>query len=461
MSPTLEPRSHHSTAPAGRMTHAMRAALPTGEIVLRVGWVQEGRVVEERRLRRGQTLSVGSSEKCDFTLGSEGAPRFLRVFGWTAKSARLHVDERISGRVVLESGVCDLDQLRARARAVDLQRGARGKLVIGNAALLFQVVLEAPRPAHPQLPLSLKQRPLEVDWLTTIVGALSFLLHFGVVGALYSDWADPVLDDDLVIAGLVDAIALPTPPPLEDTQSTPDPAAATTAPTPTPKPEPGPRDSGRRGPNENSKDTARADQAGLARELQTLALETVGTLGSEGPATRDVLRDGDLPLGPLDEAARDARGVSSPAELALSSGGPVSPGPESGRLADLANPRRALSEGTGRLDRPRGPTGTTTLSPPATTGIVPDAERVIYGLRSAFRRCYQRGLDQYPDAEGAVRLTFVIQSNGDPGSVGAAPSGNLPPSIVSCIQGHARSAQFAPPEGGSAVVVAPVILKKQ
>ena len=102
-----------------------------------------------------------------------------------------------------------------------------------------------------------------------------------------------------------------------------------------------------------------------------------------------------------------------------------------------------------------------TVTPPTKTGIAPNAERVIFGLRPAFRRCYQRGLDQYPDAEGAVRLTFAIGPNGEPANVGAAASGNLPPMIVCCIQTHARSAQFDPPEGGSAVVVAPVILKKQ
>jgi hypothetical protein len=438
----------------------MRAA-PAGEVVLRVGWVQDGRVVEERKLRRGQTLSVGSSEKCDFTLEPAGAPRLLQLFGWKGKTARLELDARVSGRVVLESGAYDLEQLRGRARAIDLRHGARGKLLIGNAGVLFQVVLEAPRPARPQLPLSLERRPIEVDWLTTIVGALSFLLHFGVVGTLYSDWADPVLDDDLVIAGLVDAIALPSPPPIEDAESTPEPTATSTAPAPNPKPAPpAPESGGRRSPSESGI-TAPSDQAALSRELQTLALETVGTLGSEGPATRDVLRDSDLPLPALDAAARDPRGVSGTANLALASGGPVRPGAESGRLADLGNTRRAVSGDTGHLDRPRGPTASTTLSPPATTGIVPDAERVIYGLRAAFRQCYQRGLDHYPDAEGAVRLTFVIQSNGEPASVGAAPSGNLPPSIVSCIQGRARSAQFAPPEGGSAVVVAPVILRKQ
>ena len=456
----LDPRSNPAPAHAGRMTRAMRAALPTGEIVLRVGWMQDGRLVEERRLRRGQTLSVGSSEKSDFTLAAKGAPRLVQLFSWTGKTARLHLAEGVAGRVVLQSGAYDLGQLRARARSIDLERGARGKLLVGDAALLFQLVVEAPRPARPQLPLALKRRPIEVDWLTTILGALSFLLHFGVVGALYSDWADPVLDDAVVIAGLVDAIALPPPPAVESAEPDANPAPAATATTPVAKPEPGARDSGRT-PNRSPTSASPSDQAALNRELETLAFETVGTLGREGPATRDVLRDGDLPLPALDGAARDARGVSSPGELAVSSGGPVRPGTESGRLADLAGTRRAVNGDTGRLDRPRGPTASTTLSPPSTTGIVPDAERVIYGLRAAFRQCYQRGLDQYPDAEGAVRLTFAVQSNGEVSNVAAASSGNLPPAIVSCIQSRARSAQFAPPEGGSAVVVAPVILRKQ
>jgi hypothetical protein len=145
----------------------------------------------------------------------------------------------------------------------------------------------------------------------------------------------------------------------------------------------------------------------------------------------------------------------------VSSGRAIHPGSEGRPLADLGNTRRAVSSDTGHLERPRGPIGSVAVNPPSKTGSVPDAERVIYGLRAAFRQCYQRGLDQFPDAEGAVRLTFAVGPNGEPTNVGAASSGNLPPSIVSCIQGRARNAQFAPPEGGSAVVVAPVILRKQ
>jgi hypothetical protein len=142
------------------------------------------------------------------------------------------------------------------------------------------------------------------------------LLHFGVVGALYSDWADPVLDDAVVIAGLVDAIALPPPPAVESAEPNANPAPAATATTPVAKPEPAGRDSDRP-PNRNPTSRWPSDQAALNRELETLAFETVGTLGREGPATRDVLRDGDLPLPALDAAARDSRGVSGPGHLAL------------------------------------------------------------------------------------------------------------------------------------------------
>jgi hypothetical protein len=455
MNPTPQPRSNETTERIGRMTRAMRAALPAGETVLRVGLMQDGRIMEERRLRHGQSLSIGSSEKCDFTIASQDAPRFLQIFSWTGKTARLHLTEQVSGRLLLESGACDLTGLR---RTVELARGTRGKIVIGGAALLFQLVVEPPRPARPQLPLSLKSRPLEVDWLTTIVGALSFLLHFGVVGTLYSDWADSVLDEGLVISGLVDAVALPPPPMVEQAESSETPTATTATAAPKPQRAPVARDSGQRTANRNPADAA---QAGLSHELQTMAFETIGSLNTEATATSDVLRDGELPTGPLDAAARDARGISGSPELALRTGGPLRPGREHGSLVDLGNTRRAVGTDTGHLERPRGPTGNVTVPPPTKTGIAPNAERVIYGLRAAFRQCYQRGLDQYPDAEGAVRLTFAIGPNGEPANVGAAPSGNLPPMIVSCIQTRARSAQFEPPEGGSAVVVAPVILKKQ
>jgi len=242
----------------------------------------------------------------------------------------------------------------------------------------------------------------------------------------------------------------------DTTPASPSPSPSTTAPNRVATP--GPRTDGRNTTNPQPS----AAQAALGRELEALAFETVGTLGREGPATRDVLRDsGDLPFGALDDVAQNERGVSGPANLSVGPSRALRPGTESGKLSDLGNTKRADSADTGHLERPRGPTGNVNVAPPTKTGAVPNAERVIFGLRAAFRQCYQRGLDQFPDAEGSVRLTFSIGPNGEPSSVGAAPSGNLPGSVVSCIQGRAQSAQFDAPEGGGAVVVAPVILRKQ
>jgi hypothetical protein len=51
-----------------------------------------------------------------------------------------------------------------------------------------------------------------IDWKTTVIGALSFLLHFGALGSLYSDWMDPVVDDDLHASALIQAVReLPRP----------------------------------------------------------------------------------------------------------------------------------------------------------------------------------------------------------------------------------------------------------
>ena len=40
---------------------------------------------------------------------------------------------------------------------------------------------------------------------------------FMAIGAIYSDWLDPVIDDEVSVAGLVDSVKnLPPPPPIEE-----------------------------------------------------------------------------------------------------------------------------------------------------------------------------------------------------------------------------------------------------
>jgi len=56
----------------------------------------------------------------------------------------------------------------------------------------------------------------QIDWNLTIIAAFSFMLHFGLIGAMYSDWMDPIITDDANIQGLIDLAKSVPPPPVEE-----------------------------------------------------------------------------------------------------------------------------------------------------------------------------------------------------------------------------------------------------
>jgi hypothetical protein len=139
------------------------------------------------------------------------------------------------GRLALASDITDIPTGRAR---VKLTEEARGKIVIGDTTFLFQFVAPPPVQPRPQLPLAVKGGIAStIDWTLTIIAAFSFLLHFGLVGAMYSDWMDPVVGDDFNVAGLVDLMKnIPAPPVVEPVDTNPVATATSTATAVAPKP---------------------------------------------------------------------------------------------------------------------------------------------------------------------------------------------------------------------------------
>src|SRR4029079_17934061 len=81
------------------------------------------------------------------------------------------------------------------AYKVRLTEDSRGKVVIGDTTFLFQFVAPPPIQPKPQLPVAVLRGASSIDWNTTIIAALSFLFHFMLLGAVYSDWLDPGIDD--------------------------------------------------------------------------------------------------------------------------------------------------------------------------------------------------------------------------------------------------------------------------
>jgi hypothetical protein len=334
-------------------------------------------------------------------------------------------------------------------------------------------VLRAQKPTL--RPAVLKQGLLdELDWKTTFIAAFSFLFHFGAIGSLYADWTDPVIDDEVRVAQLVESLAqLPGALQVEE-KSAPDPAESGA-----PK-EASPRATAAVTKSVNGAPTraSGADKSGSPRPMsevaahhladQITALDGVMRLGLNAPgrATDGVLREGNMPLALLDGIAGNAAGVRSGDGLALqlegSRGGVIRPGQLGDRtLAGNLVGANVPAE-VGKAIDVKKPVGVINVIPPSGGGDILDAARVVSGMRGGFRACYKRGLDENPTMKGAVRITATVGANGEVKSAQPAVSGGtLSSTVVGCLAARVRSAQFSPPSGGGATLVIPILFDVQ
>ena len=438
--------------------------------MLRLGLVESGNVVDERVIKQRQTVTVGPSEKAHFVVAIDGIPGAFPLFELIGNDYYLNFLDSMSGRVALQTGVSELSMLKAQARRnaegayqVKLTDDTRGKIVIGPVSFLFQFVAPPPPQPKPRLPATATRGANGIDWVTTIIAAFSFLGHFLAIGMLYSDWLDPKADDEVRIASLVEAVrALPPPPPVE----TPDEGkkVADTQ-TDAPKAETKPSSGGNAGAQSSGPMSA-AQAAAVAKEIDNMAAALLGSLAATGAATEGVLRSGDeLATGALDQAARSGSGISGESIGGLNlqgGGGTIRPGESGGGLAAVGIAgKTAGTQGAGSGATVKGPSGNASVGGASVAGgAVSNASRVVAGMRAGFRACYQRELQNNPDAEGKISLVIRVGPGGEVTGVTANATGNLG-GAVACVKSRAMAAQFDPPEGGSAAINVPVTFVKQ
>jgi len=466
----------------GQMTAVMRA-MPqaAGPKVLRIGLVQSGKVIEERVIKQRGHVTIGPSEKSLFVIPSKSIPPNFRLFELVGNDYCINFLDGMTGRVALKTGVSDLAQLKSQARKVplagaagtayqmQLSEEARGKVVVGETTFLFQFVAPPPPTPKPQLPVSVKAGfGTEIDWRTTIIAAFSFLFHFGAIGSIYSDWMDPVVDDEVEVAQLLESVKqLPPPPPIEQPKEVVDvPVSTAAVASDTPK-QSGGGGGGKGGGGGGRISDARA--SALSGQMAQLELQMVAALGSSGSATNAVLGSaGDVPLGMLEGAAASGAGASSGGIAGLNLGGggggvfrPGSVGGGGKGLAGIGDSGSAGPATAGSAQKVKGPVGSASIGGASVSGgSVANASGVVAGMAAGFRRCYNNGLKEDPNMKGTVRVTARIGPNGEVLSASAS-GGGLSGSVISCVQARVASASFAPPEGGGATIVIPVTFISQ
>ncbi|MCC7537424.1 MAG: hypothetical protein IT379_14470 [Deltaproteobacteria bacterium] len=498
--PVQPPAGQPGTGPKrpakpGAMTMAMRAAAApaAGPKVLRIGVLQSGRIIEERVIRRRETVTIGTSERNHFTVQAQGLPGRFDLFQLVGGDYILNFTEAMEGRVGLPSGVQDLTALRTSGGArnvgshwqVKLTEQSRGKVSLGGVTFLFQFVTPPPVQPRPALPAAVvggAAMVIGVDWMFTAFVVFSFLCHFGFV--IYLDNADWPLEQG--VDAVPDAVARlilqePEPPPrpqeAETTTTTTDQAATTeVAETAAATKQTGGGGGRRASAGGSSGDTRGSPGENSARireqaaaQAQALLLGAFG--GSGGSAIQDVLRGGAVTSEAADVFAQ-TRGVGVAqggrgGTLRQRSGGGTGGG---GAVAgDLGSLRRTTAGGAGQMQEGaaggpqerviRGRASAGGMRDEGGSGTLDEgaARRALAGGARCVGNHYSRYLTQTRDRQRyTLRVSLTVTASGGASSVNVegAPNGDLQSRAASCFRGI----RMPPPEGGSVQISVPIVL---
>lgn len=455
------------------MTAVMRAmSVATGPKVLRIGLVQGGRVIEERIIKQRTSVTIGSNEKSMFVIPSQSVPPTFKLFELLGSDYYLNFLEGMTGRVALASGITEIQALRGQAKKVGnayqvkLTEEARGKVVVGDTTFLFQFVAPPPIQPRPQLPLAVKGGlASSIDWTLTIIAAFSFLLHFGIVGAMYSDWMDPIVGDEFSVAGLVDmmknipAVPVETPPETTTTptETKPDKAVAADKPKPS-----GATGQSSAAPGRSAGAVSDAKAAALSSQAEAMQMQMLAALGG-GSAVQGALNRSDIPPVDLGSAAASSAGIAhGTGDLKVGSGGPIQGSGKGGGLGNIGGTQGSgTGAGAGAERVVKGPTGDAQIGGTSASVPVSGADRVVAGLRPKFKRCYEAGLAQDPGMSGKVVISAKIGPNGEVSGADVASNSGLSPSVAACIAGHVKRATFDAPGGTGSTLNIPVTFVQQ
>jgi hypothetical protein len=451
----------------GQMTAVMRAMQQaTGPKVLRIGLVAAGRILEERIVKQRTSVTVGPSEKSTFVVQANLPPQF-KLFELIGGDYYLNFLDGMTGRIALATGITDLVALKGQAKRVGpayqvrLTEEARGKVVIGEMTFLFQFVAPPPVQPRPQLPLSVKGGlASQIDWSLTIIAAFSFLLHFGLVGAMYSDWMDPVVNDDIT-AGLLDMVQKTVPPPTETAEE--QPTATATATDTAPTPTQAPKQAQNSGKSSASSAPDAKVVAGLMNEADQARIAILAALNG-GANIKGAMNDDNGAPVDLNSLANRSGGFTNSNSLVsgVGGGGPIQPGKGGAGLQGLHGEQTGGASTSAGQQTKVIPVGDVQYGGSQMSVPVSNAEAVIRSqIHPGAKRCYQRGLETDPTQAGKLVILIKVSPSGEVDSATASSNTGLSTQVANCIAGVARRAKFDPPGANGSTISVPFNFVKQ
>jgi len=426
--------------------------------VLRIGVIQDGRVVEDRILGTRETVTVGRSEKSDFVVHDASVGDRFELFVVHRNDTFLRFGDDTAGRISIGGETVELGALRERGGAerggdgrwlVRLSDDSRGKIDLGAATLLFQFVVPPPVRPMPRLPMAVRGGA-DVDWLWASFVGLSVMLHFGVV--VWTQSQDFPVD---TWQGIPDVFAdfvlgeLPRPQPIEEGRE--------------PSPDDGPTQEAERTPPRRERGSADPETVARRNAERHARLEDemgrvgvngiIGSLRQGEGELADVLAGGRVD-DDLDEILSQVHGVGVEADRSPSLGTPSGGGP--GDVIGLDRIRTGggdeeVATGVAVVARVRAIAWTSGGTPVGGGGVLDPAAvvRVIRGRMAGIKMCYERRLRHDPTLAGRVSIQFTITGAGTVTGAHATEDGLRDSAVASCVAQTIGRMRFPSPEDGA------------
>jgi hypothetical protein len=439
--------------------------------ILRIGIIQNGKIVEERLVRKRESVTIGQSTRNTFVVPASNAlPRTFTIFELTPAGYAINFSDQMDGRVSLGDQVVALPALRqGKAQKKGelwhllLPERSRGKVVIGDVTVLFQFVTPPPVQPRPQLPPSVRSSLMQnLDWMLVAVVAASFIMHFGFVIYLRNiDWPrKPDIEEipDRFVQMIVPK-KIEEPKPVvaqkEDEKAEEKKEAKKDKGETKPKAVKPPRD-----PEAEARAAAER-RARLAADVQKMGvLKILGAKGENG-SVADLVKGGDV-SGDADKVFAQVGGVG-----VAGAGGGLRSAKGAGGTGSLRGGGSLRASGPGEVGT--GERG----GERAVKGIVKDSApvdvdgsldpsviaREIRGRLGAIKACYEAGLKRNPNIGGKLQLRFEISSVGKVTSADIENDSMHDDEVASCIKSRVMTWRFPAPAGGSVQFSYPFIFQ--
>lgn len=458
----------------------------SGQKVLRIGLIQNGKIVEERLIRALKPVTIGQSlNKNTFVVPASGLPKSFTVFEKGHSGHVLQFTQKMSGRLLVGDQVVTLEDLVRQGKAkksgdlysIALPQGSRGKVVMGEVTLLFQYVSPPADRPKPQLPPGLKGGfSASFEPIMAAAMLFSILLQVGTVAFIQAkDWPKPKESDlalpDKFVTLLVDKKEEepPEPEPEEETPSEGEGESEAKAP---PKDEKGSK-------AEDEAPAPTPAEAERVRTVQAVQSKTIlgvlGAKGGSGPGIVDSLVNG-AGLAAIDEAFAGSTGVQYGAAGAETSG--LKTGGGAG--ADGIGKRAGIGDLTGTSGAAAAKAGVSTggmqeqavrarpvkiQDPTDVVGAgTLDASSVGKAIRarnSAIQACYEKVLRQDNKAGGRVVINITITAVGPRGAVKDARvvQDDVGGGTGACVAAELKRLRLPKPEGGDVMINFPFVFQ--